>query len=134
MQDLRVAFRSLLRAPLFFVLATLVIALSIGLNTALLSMLYASLWKPLPYRDSERLIAVGEIEEGHGFSPLTPANYADIRETSTSFEAVTAHWYNELELGDVDPPERVRALYVLDGFFAFAGRGLKVCGRTVATN
>jgi putative ABC transport system permease protein len=64
---------------------------------------------------------VGEIEEGRGFSPLTPANYADVREAATSFEVVTAHWYYELELGEVDPPERVQALYVLEGFFEFTG-------------
>jgi hypothetical protein len=121
MQDLRVAFRSVVRAPLFSFLATLVIAFGIGLNTALLCLLYASLWKPLPYRDAGRLVAVGEIEEGRGFSPLTPANYADVREAATSFEAVTAHWYYELELGEVDPPERVQALYVLEGLFEFTG-------------
>jgi putative ABC transport system permease protein len=121
MQDLRLALRNFCKAPLFSSIAVLLIALAMSLNTALFSVLYAAILKPLPYLNSERLVIIGEVENESGFAVLTPANFADLRDAATSFEAVTAHFLNDLELNDVDPPQRVQALYVLNGFFTFAG-------------
>ena len=133
MQDLRLAARNLRKAPLFTAVAVLLVALGTGLNTALFSLLYAAVLKPLPYRDDERLVTIREVEPARSGWPLTPANFDDLRREATSFEDTTAYeaFHYELELSDVATPQRISALYVFEGFFSFAGVS-PLIGRTLA--
>ena len=68
--DLRYAARALARAPGFAVSAVLALALGIGANSAVFSVVYAVLLKPLPYPDPERLVRLYEVSPAHGVDPL----------------------------------------------------------------
>lgn len=131
MQDLRFALRMLSKSPVFAGLSVLLIALAMGLNTALFSVLYASVLEPLPYRDADRLVGVVESEPGRRIGPLTPANFDDVRRQSASFEEVTGYRENELELSGVSPPRRVRAVHCLPSFFSVLGVS-PIVGRTLS--
>ena len=64
LHDLRHALRGLLRSPAFTVISVLTLALGIGANTAVLSLAHAVFVNPLPFKDAERLVAIGERRPG----------------------------------------------------------------------
>jgi hypothetical protein len=71
-QDVRLALRLMARAPGFTAAALVTIALAVGANTAIFSLVYGVLWRPLPYPDAERLVRLSEEHPG-GVSPLGEA-------------------------------------------------------------
>ncbi|MBO0798449.1 MAG: ABC transporter permease, partial [Blastocatellia bacterium] len=79
-QDLRYGMRMLLKSPAFTLAAVLSLAIGIGANTALFSVVNAVLWRPLPYPDAERLVLLGEWAK--------PAAYLAIRQTNSVFEGL----------------------------------------------
>jgi putative ABC transport system permease protein len=89
-RDLRHAFRTLLQQPGFLLVAVLTLALGIGANTAVFSVIHAAMIKPLPYTDPGRLVRIWETTpEGVRFSVSEP-NYLDFVERSRSFEHLAA--------------------------------------------
>ncbi len=92
-QDLRYTIRTLRRSPAFALTAVLSLALGIGANTAVFSLLYSTCLAPLPYRQPDRLIDVSMLEEsGHRFDAGTSLpNLADWRAQSQSFDGFAAH-------------------------------------------
>ena len=91
-QDVRYAFRTMLRAPGFAAVAVITLALGIGANTAIFSIVNAVLIRPLPYDRPERLVSILESNPRRGL-PLTavsPANFADWQRQSTAFSAMAA--------------------------------------------
>jgi putative ABC transport system permease protein len=92
LSDLRYAFRSLRKAPGFTAVAVLTLALGVGANTAVFSLINAVLLRPLPYPQPERLVLVWESAPFFGIrdSPVAPANYVDWKARGRSFEEMGA--------------------------------------------
>src|SRR2546427_1270796 len=89
MNDLRLAFRQLLKNPGFTAVAVLTLALGIGANTAIFSFVNAVLLRPLPYRAPGELVNVWESEPGRGIpqSTVSYADFLDWREQAKGFAA-----------------------------------------------
>src|SRR5213593_554558 len=121
--DLRLGFRALLRSPGFTVGAILVLALGIGANTAIFSVVNAVLLRPLPYEDPSRLVMLWgnvrrQVVERRGASY---PDYADWRDRSRSFESMAAVWDSTFTLYGVDVPERVHGEVVSAAYFQLLG-------------
>src|SRR5438128_2724608 len=96
-QDLRFGFRQLLSKPGFTAIAVLSLALGIGANTAIFSLVDAVLLRPLPFHEPERLAIVWEDASRVGFPRNTPApaNYVDWKTQNQVFEDLAAlNWGN----------------------------------------
>src|SRR5258706_13687039 len=87
-QDLRYAWRSLLRQPSFTLLAVATLALGIGATSAIFSVVYGVLLPPLPYPDADRLVAISEVNRRGTFSRLADPNFDDFRDPSHTLAAV----------------------------------------------
>jgi putative ABC transport system permease protein len=107
MQDLRYGLRVLAKNPVFTAVGVLTLALGIGANTAIFSVVNELLLRPLPFRDPERLIMLWEVTpEGRHQNTTSRANFRAWREQSTAFEAMAAFSDQRLNLtGDREPEE-----------------------------
>jgi putative ABC transport system permease protein len=122
-QDLRFGFRQLLNKPGFALIAVLSLALGIGANTAIFSLVDAVLLRPLPFHDPDRLVMVWEDATGIGFPRNTPApaNYADWKTQNQVFEDMAALSWKSYNLTDEGEPEQVEAQAVTANFFPLLG-------------
>jgi putative ABC transport system permease protein len=120
-QDLRYAARSVVRARGFAVGATLALALGIGATTALFSVVWAVLLKPLPYHAPDRLVVILHGDDVN--NPVSPADYLDLRRTARSFSGMAAAqaWSANLSAGG--RTERIPALQVSPRLFHVVGVG-----------
>ncbi|MGH7576792.1 MAG: ABC transporter permease, partial [Longimicrobiales bacterium] len=135
-QEVRHAVRALLTRPGFTAIVVLTLALGIGANTAVFSVLHAVLLAPLPYKDAEQLVRVYEIRRDAPASAtsnyLTAPAVRDLQATLTtasSFAALYNYQRNAADLTDGDRPERVTVLPVSEGYFDVVGQ-TPVIGRT----
>jgi putative ABC transport system permease protein len=119
--DLRLAVRSLARRPGFAAAAVLTLALGLGANTALFSVLEAVVLRPLPYPEPERLVVVGEKEADGRPSSTSYPTYADLAAESRTVEAMTAFGTSMVGLAGEGEPELVEGLRVTHTFFATFG-------------
>src|SRR5437867_11204198 len=125
MNDLRFAFRQLLKNPGFTAVAELTLALGIGANTAIFSLINAALLRALPFPEANRLTVIWADNPGLklGMTQIPPAN-ADIaawRQQSQSFVGLAAFSPRTADLADGRDPERVGAAGVTAGFFETLG-------------
>ena len=92
LQDLRYGFRMLIKKPGFTFISVLTLALGIGANSAIFSVVNAVLWERLPYKDPERLVIVWETNPKTGLTENTPApiNYTGWRQQSEIFDDLAA--------------------------------------------
>jgi putative ABC transport system permease protein len=123
MADFRFGLRSLRRSPGFAIGAILVLALGIGANTAIFSIVNAVLLRPLPYEDPSRLVQVWHVPPAKSFPGITlfsvsPANYLDWQAQSTSFDSMAIYGGRSLTFGGKDQPEIVEASNVAPEFFS----------------
>jgi hypothetical protein len=100
-QDIGFGARMFAKNPGFTCVAVLTLALGIGANAAIFSVVDAVLLRPLNYKDSERLVTLLH----DGTDPVSAANYVDWRDQTRSFEAMAAAEYWSPNLTDVDSPE-----------------------------
>jgi putative ABC transport system permease protein len=124
LQDARYAVRTLSKSPGFTLVAVLALALGIGANTAIFSVVKAVLLSPLPYPEPERLVWVREINPGADITdePTSPPNFNDWRTQNRSFEGIAAFGYAGGTITDGDrEPERVPAMSTSANFFQVVG-------------
>ena len=122
-KDIRYAVRGLRKRPGFTVVAVLTLALGIGANTAIFSVVNAVLLKPLQFHDPERLVIIWEDATFAGFPRNTPApaNYVDWKTQSQSFADMAATAEETFNLTGDGDPERVAAYSVTANFFPLLG-------------
>jgi putative ABC transport system permease protein len=122
-KDLRYGIRGLLKRPGFTVVAVLTLALGIGANTAIFSVVNAVLLKPLQFQDPERLVIIWEDATFAGFPRNTPApaNYVDWKTQTQSFADMAATAEETFNLTGDGDPERVAAYSVTANFFPLLG-------------
>jgi putative ABC transport system permease protein len=108
--DLRHGFRSWRSQPSLYAIALTALALGIGANTTIFSVIQTVLLRPLPYRDAGRLVNLFETEPKNGVQRyfISPSDYYDWRERSRTLEAFGGYWRNEVNLTDPGhDPERL---------------------------
>src|SRR5437867_6670193 len=121
MNDLKFAFRQLLKNPGLTAVAVLTLALGIGANTAIFSVFYGVLLKPLPYRDPEQLIRVFESSASQPKFPMSAGDFQDYREHNSTPAGLALYTRQDLELTMDDQPELLSALRISSGFFGVLG-------------
>src|SRR5262245_4811496 len=123
MNDLRFAFRQLLKNRGFTAVAVLTLALGIGANTAIFSIINGVLLRPLPYRDADRLVTVCESSIARGFPQVTvtPGVMRDWREQNSVFEELGGQIYESVNLTGVERPEHLHAAWTTPNYFSVFG-------------
>src|SRR5215475_11023748 len=113
-QDVRYGWRMLLKKPGYTIVAALALALGIGANSAIFSVINAILLKPLPFDDLDRIVMLWEKVPSRGVEHIeaSVANYLDWRAQSDSFENLAIFTLWSANLGAIEPPERVRGFQV----------------------
>ncbi|MCI0392123.1 MAG: ABC transporter permease [Acidobacteria bacterium] len=120
-QDLRYGARMLMKKPGFSLIAVITLALGIGANTAIFSVVNGVLLKPLPYRAPEQLIRVFERSRSQPKFPMSGGNFQDYRGQNSTLSGLALFTRQDLELSQDDRPERLAALRVSAGFFELLG-------------
>ena len=131
-QDLRYGVRMLLKNPGFTAVAVIALALGIGANTAIFSVVNSLLLRPLPFEQPDRLVQVWESSAklGRNEIPASFPNFADWRDQNHVFEQVVAYADWTFNLTGTAEPERLRSAIVSPAFFAMLG--IKpIMGRTL---
>ncbi|MGH9847822.1 MAG: ABC transporter permease [Blastocatellia bacterium] len=106
-QDVRFGLRMLRKNPGFSLVAILTLALGISANTLIFSVVNALLLRPLPYRNAERIVAVSELVNDGSLTPVSPANWQDLRAQQTVFESIAAVEFDAFNLAGAQQPEHV---------------------------
>src|SRR5436309_7987800 len=117
MNDLKFAFRQLLKNPGFTAVAVLTLALGIGATTAIFSVINGVLLRPLPYKEPHRVVTVLHF----GWNPVSPADFLDWRLQQTVFERIAAAEYWGGTLTGRDTPEAIPGLSMGAGLFELLG-------------
>ncbi|HSE97829.1 MAG TPA: ABC transporter permease [Blastocatellia bacterium] len=122
-QDARYAVKMMLRKPAFTIIAVFVLALGIGANTAIFSIVNAVLLRPLPYPQPEMLVQLWETvkNKGDNNGTLSAHNFAEWREMSGSFEHMAAYRYSSFTLTGGDRPEWISGAQVSSTLFRVLG-------------
>jgi putative ABC transport system permease protein len=131
MNDLKFALRQLLKNPGFTAVVVLTLALGIGANTAIFSVVNAILLRPFPYKNANRLVWIWEnnLAKNIPMNPASPANLTDWRDQNHVFESLSAWDGQDFNLTDGGEPERVLGGRVFANFFEVLGVR-PVLGRT----
>lgn len=122
LQDVRCALRGLRKNPAFAAVAILTLALSIGANTTIFSIVNGVLLKPLPYPNPDRLVSLWENNAFGRFLTVAPANFYDWREQNTTFDKMAAlDAYPDFILTGIGEPRRLAGAAVTADFFPLLG-------------
>ena len=124
--DIRHTLRQALQAPTYTALAVLALALGIGANSAIFTVVQGVLLKPLPYRDPGQLVMVWShnTREDKPQNPISPANYVDLRDESRAFATVEGYFsfVTNTQVVVDGPPEMAVTSFVTPGLFGLLGR------------
>ncbi len=126
LQDFRYSFRGLVKSPGFAIVALLVLALGIGANTAIFSVVNAVLLRPLPYPDADRLVRIWHVPPPASFPGMTTfsvsaANYIDWEKENHVFQNMSIFSFRTFDLTGTDHPEQLAAAAVSSQFFSVLG-------------
>lgn len=120
--DLRYAIRTLGRTPGFTTIIVLTLALSIGANSAIFSVIQGVLLRPLPYPQPDRLVRVYFQSDTQPKFPLNPNDFRDFRERNQSFQSIAAMTRHDLQLSGIGgDPVMLRGFSVTGGYFRTLG-------------
>ena len=130
-QDLRYGARMLLKNPGFTLVAVVTLALGIGANTAIFSVVNAVLLRPLPFYSPERLVALGQTDakDRENLSQFSFRNFADLREQTKAFERLAVYYNNSVTLTGQGDAVRLRAVVATADLFPLLGAS-PALGRT----
>ncbi|MGA2134164.1 MAG: ABC transporter permease [Bryobacteraceae bacterium] len=121
--DFRLAVRRLRQNPTFSVVAVLTLALGIGANTAIFSIINAVLLRPLPVARASELVSVNETLAGNSFPTLSYPNYRDVRDRNTVLSGLAAYRFLPASLGLPGSSQRVWGYLVTGNYFDVLGVG-----------
>jgi predicted permease len=130
-RDLRFAARQLIKSPGFAVTAILTLALGIGANTAMFSVVEGVLLSPLPYPQPDRLVTVWQTRPNVQHIDISYGDFGDWQRNSRSFERIAAYMWTRYSLAGQGAPENIEGMKVASGFFATLGVKLAL-GREIA--
>ena len=123
MNDLRFAFRQLRKTPGFTAIAVLTLALGIGANTAIFSVVHAVLLAPLPYPHAEQLVTIQSrnVQQNLPAAPFAPAGFREFEKQATSFQYLAGGRYNYVNLTRVEKPTQLTDSIVTQHYFDVLG-------------
>jgi putative ABC transport system permease protein len=123
MNDLRFALRQLRKSPGFTLIAVLTLALGIGANTAIFSVINAVLLRPLPYPEAERIVTLHESTPAQPEISISWPNYLDWKTENTVFESLAVGRRESFNLSGIEgrSPERISGFVVAAAFFKVIG-------------
>jgi putative ABC transport system permease protein len=124
LQDLRFGLRTLRKSPGFTVIALFTLALGIGANTAIFSIVNAVMLKPLPFPESDKLVFMTSAFEKQGVTRNFATSYADFldwRATAKSFTAMASYRDDSFTLAGLDQPLHISGMTVSGDFFSILG-------------
>jgi putative ABC transport system permease protein len=122
-QDQRYGFRTMLKNPGFTLIAIFTLALGIGANTAIFSVVNAVLLRPLPYPDHDRIVTIGNYRTNQNHVNVNGADFLDWREQAKVFEQIAAFATDTVDLTGSGEPERLTAALVSADLFQVLGIG-----------
>src|SRR4030095_8697332 len=122
-QDLRSGWRALGARPGYTIVAVFALALGIGANTTIFSVVNAVLLKPLPYRDADRLVWIWERNPGNNIERESTSlpNFIDWQKQNRSFEQLTAWARTQATLTGTGEPEQITGVATMANYFATLG-------------
>lgn len=120
-QDVRFGIRMLIRSPVFTGAVVTVLALGMGANTGMFSIIDAALLRPLPFENSDELVSLSAFIPQFNDDVATGAEYYSLADHANSYEAVSAYTYLSRVLTQVDSPKRIVAGMVTASFFPMLG-------------
>src|SRR5579859_1941207 len=125
LQDLKYGLRMLAKNPGFTAVAVLTLALGIGANTAIFSVVNGVLLAPLPYPRSNRLVVIWEtLPRSRGVATISYPNFRDWQREARSFKSMAGFGWSDYELTSPGMPEHVWGMEVSSGFFSTLGAQL----------
>jgi len=135
LRDIRFGVRMLLKTPIFTGVAVLTLALGIGANTAIFSVVNAVLLRPLPFPHPSELVDISARSAVFGFTylGLSLPDLADIRSGASAFSSLAIYQESFREFSGVDRPERIESIEVSEDLFSILGMRPLV-GRTFAAS
>ena len=120
-QDLRYGLRTLRKSPGFAAVALFTLALGIGANTAIFSVVYGVLLRPLPYRDSGRLVILNETNPRVGMVSVSQMNFEDWRRQSHTFSEIASVYGVHFNLSGTNQPQSISGIAVTPNFLTMSG-------------
>ena len=121
LSDLRYALRSLRRTPAFTAIIVLTLALSIGANSAIFSVIQGVLLRPLPYPQPDRLVRIYFQSDTQPKFPLNPNDFLDFRKRNRTFESVAVMTRHDVQLSGAGEPVMLSGFLVSAGYFHMLG-------------
>jgi len=120
-QDIRYALRQLRKSAGFTAVTVITLALGIGANTAIFSVVNAVLLNPLPFKNASRIVSMFEETPNFAKGSISYPNFLDWQRDNRSFEAMAAYRHTEGSITGVGQPENVQAERVSANFFPILG-------------
>src|SRR5262245_50445558 len=121
LQDLRYGARMWMKQPGFTLIAVITLAMGIGANTAIFSVVNAVLLRALPYRDAGGIVAIQELDPQGNRVQVTPANFLDWRAQNTVFAQLAAIFSRQSNLANDGQAERIETAVTSANFFEVFG-------------